>query len=35
MEGCEFRHREVGHGGMWVQTLGGRAWRDVCSDIGR
>ena len=30
-----FRHWEVGHGGMWVQTLGGRAWRDVCSDIGR
>ena len=35
MEGCGFRHWEVGHGGMWIQTLGGRAWRDVDSDIGR
>ena len=35
MEGCGFRHWEVGHGGMCVQTLGGRAWRDVGSDIGR
>ena len=29
MEGCVFRHWEVGHGGMCVQTLGGMAWRDV------
>ena len=35
MEGCVFRHWEVGHGGMCVQTLGGRAWRDAGSDIGR
>ena len=35
MEGCGFRHWEVGHGGMCVQTLGGRAWRDAGSDIGR
>ena len=25
MEGCGFRHWEVGHGGMCVQTLGGRS----------
>ena len=35
MEGCVFRHREVGHGGMCVQTFGDKAWRGVCSDIGR
>ena len=29
MEGCGFRHWGVGHGGVWIQTLGGRAWRGV------
>ena len=35
MEGCGFRHWEIRLGGMCVQTLGGRAWRGVGSDIGR
>ena len=29
MERCGFRHWEVGHGGVCVQLLGGRAWRGV------